>query len=1074
MSSRLLRVREDSMTRGVNLSTSEHGGGEVARLIARLDASSSAMKKTKGNSAKAAIKDFATYYFDNLPELDSDTVGRLVERLVQASGAVTWKQMRELKLSSVHALELLARLLDPETNQYASEYRNALGTIPIKSFRDMKLDKHLTSSNAQPDVACLVVSILLELRSDVALESICDSTSAQRTYRAWEDEQNNVEENVEEAVKDDGRYFTVKVVKDPTAWCDVNIEDLHKLVEEFNDPNDDSEDQVKKNREEFGDAEEDTGQPRDPLGIKTIDSKTLQKSKQKSKFWAKRLRLTTKKRDSAGADGEVSKTPAEDAMAGAVDSAAENDLLDESHLALGSISPYDEDFNPVLYLLDVHRSTPFPKLRQGLDNLRKVVNNRQNLMRELVQDHFDQFVSCKDAIDSIHELLSTEVELSKAGRVNQSNTGAVIPPLKAILQKINTVYTPLFQRKEEADRIRHALTVLKRHHLLFSMPGQLTRNIKMRRYDAAVRDYRRVTTFRGNNVDLLEQVVSEIHRIVDRFRDGLLTQLYNQETSYDDQLRLIGYLVDLDCKEDPAWHLLGHFQDWLCADIDRYGQQAESDGLIGGDGESEDVDRAQGPTVAYLSREHSISQVLTGVITASRNRLPMIRDLASLIVAGSIGIAKSGNELSKCRDDVNRVFSNICSKFSRLARSLVLATGELPHVTEATQKNICAILAFLEFMHELHDIPDEAIRCLRDLCEHCANAFAEATLQKCLLSIVATVKGEDWSYGDTDGLKPTKAPAQLKDAISSALQSIGTIYQSSPHSTNEAWLAITVGPRLLEMLRVFCDCVHQEVTVLSSHPDTGDPSSDGNARKQHPDDAGRRLLLLLNNVMFCRTTVAGDIWDQFTDMIPEFSMKSLNSAFSDLIDVILVLERVIIDAYVRRQALALAKHVERGTMLCGISWEDAPSAKDVRGYIFEILIHLVLVHEQLYSLGVDEDIASSILSQLVLQVALAFDFFISKIDRMNTVGSDQLTLEIEFFEFTVANLIAKRAETHGVLRRATGRLKSCIVGDSPSHSKHSSSRKELLDAAKASSAAMFECFSVHKPHFGHTKRVHVS
>lgn len=54
---------------------------------------------------------------------------------------------------------------------------------------------------------------------------------------------------------------------------------------------------------------------------------------------------------------------------------------------------------------------------------------------------------------------------------------------------------------------------------------------------------------------------------------------------------------------------------------------------------------------------------------------------------------------------------------------------------------------------------------------------------------------------------------------------------------------------------------------------------------------------------------------------------------------------------------------------------------DVRGYIFEILIHLVLVHEQLYSLGVDEDIASSILSQLVLQVALAFDFFISKIDR---------------------------------------------------------------------------------------------
>lgn len=117
----------------------------------------------------------------------------------------------------------------------------------------------------------------------------------------------------------------------------------------------------------------------------------------------------------------------------------------------------------------------------------------------------------------------------------------------------------------------------------------------------------------------------------------------------------------------------------------------------------------------------------------------MIRDLASLIVAGSIGIVNSVASSALLFSDptirrnpgmncpsavtseqnyvvekrhltvsgsVNRVFSNICSKFSRLARSLVLATGELPHVTEATQKNICAILAFLEFMHELHDIPD--------------------------------------------------------------------------------------------------------------------------------------------------------------------------------------------------------------------------------------------------------------------------------------------------------------------------------------------------------------------------------
>lgn len=111
-----------------------------------------------------------------------------------------------------------------------------------------------------------------------------------------------------------------------------------------------------------------------------------------------------------------------------------------------------------------------------------------------------------------HELLSTEVELSKAGRVNQSNTGAVIPPLKAILQKINTVYTPLFQRKEEADRIRHALTVLKRHHLLFSMPGQLTRNIKVGLFGLLVAALTGTSTRRCEDTMLLCETIDVLRR----------------------------------------------------------------------------------------------------------------------------------------------------------------------------------------------------------------------------------------------------------------------------------------------------------------------------------------------------------------------------------------------------------------------------------------------------------------------------------------------------------------------------------------------------------------------------------
>lgn len=78
----------------------------------------------------------------------------------------------------------------------------------------------------------------------------------------------------------------------------------------------------------------------------------------------------------------------------------------------GSSSPYDEDFSPVLFLLEFHRKTSFKNVQRGLQNLREIVDNRVNLMRQLVHDHFDQFVNCKDAIDSIHKLLRDEMSSS--------------------------------------------------------------------------------------------------------------------------------------------------------------------------------------------------------------------------------------------------------------------------------------------------------------------------------------------------------------------------------------------------------------------------------------------------------------------------------------------------------------------------------------------------------------------------------------------------------------------------------------------------------------------------------------
>jgi hypothetical protein len=72
-----------------------------------------------------------------------------------------------------------------------------------------------------------------------------------------------------------------------------------------------------------------------------------------------------------------------------------------------------------------------------------------------------------------------EVRLSAPDKMQRSNTGTVLPLLKGVCQKMTTLYSPLFQRKDEADRIRHVLVVLKRFNFLFTMPGVLQKNIQV-------------------------------------------------------------------------------------------------------------------------------------------------------------------------------------------------------------------------------------------------------------------------------------------------------------------------------------------------------------------------------------------------------------------------------------------------------------------------------------------------------------------------------------------------------------------------------------------------------------------
>ena len=67
----------------------------------------------------------------------------------------------------------------------------------------------------------------------------------------------------------------------------------------------------------------------------------------------------------------------------------------------------------------------------------------------------------------------------------------------------------------------------------------------------------------GSEGDVLRRVVEEVECVVEELRRRLLEKLTNPKGFLEDQQRVIALLLELECKEDPAWFYLSHQGQWI-------------------------------------------------------------------------------------------------------------------------------------------------------------------------------------------------------------------------------------------------------------------------------------------------------------------------------------------------------------------------------------------------------------------------------------------------------------------------------------------------------------------------------
>jgi len=242
------------------------------------------------------------------------------------------------------------------------------------------------------------------------------------------------------------------------------------------------------------------------------------------------------------------------------------------------ISISRKEFNPISFLKEVHRGTSYRDLENGSVNLRNLVEQRTEILKNLVKNYFEQFVNSKSTIDSFYlDIKEQNRDASNDMGTNQFNT-----KLTSVIDMAKDLYGPILDRRNKAEKIRITLNILERWKFFFDLPRKLQECLRLRKIDNAVKNYKKgkylIQSFTDVN-DLsphatsssripegqrkvFDEVWSEVNITVKQIHEYLYEQLSDPSVPMKIQEKNIFNLVSLDSKGDPVSFYLNQQFQW--------------------------------------------------------------------------------------------------------------------------------------------------------------------------------------------------------------------------------------------------------------------------------------------------------------------------------------------------------------------------------------------------------------------------------------------------------------------------------------------------------------------------------
>ncbi|GBE87410.1 exocyst complex component Sec5-domain-containing protein [Sparassis latifolia] len=567
---------------------------------------------------------------------------------------------------------------------------------------------------------------------------------------------------------------------------------------------------------------------------------------------------------------------------------------------------------------------------------------------------------------------------------------------------------------------------------------------------------------------ILDKVWSTVEKVMGEMKNQLVAKLEDPSRSVEEQEKTIEILVELHPTDDPVWtyfdaqhkYILQHMQETYTASVayvqsvfERATPQDTSLRALT-PALSEQLqsciialESKQNDTIIPQSGGHDIWQAILamvkGVSEAMLSSLPNFWRIARSFMDGKFKKGPpSRRSPLQCRTmalDIVKLYISLLSEFFMFSDMAVMtppgsASDTAPPLLPKDSNSLTTAHHLMKVLGELQDsindiqgmeISNEASSILKELLESARWKFEDIFTQAWLRDANVFYNLENW-IGSAVVPYTTIYLSQMrvfqKHVTTCAFKIAGGVDLSSSSSMSSSRVGKRrpVAPEFtakivkafLDTLYAFLDgLVHlasdESPTVAGTHLKLADMTVlTGTNPLELVDiqDADNRLLLVVSNFGYLMNSLIPSMTNELEDT---FGITTEDDKRT-LAKVVQELDETLFGSYVNPKAATLIDMVRNGVLDPQMDWYETPQPKEIRSYVYEVLMYLVGVHAQVSAVAAP--LLERTLSALVVTVAEEALRCFRQVKRFGMGGMLRATLEIEFLHQTLSRYVTSSAE----------------------------------------------------------------